>query len=132
VIATTGRPGLIDPSMVHPGQIFLALSNPHPEITPARALAAGAAFAADGRAVNNALGFPGIFRGALDARARRIDDEMKIAAAQTIAQFAEPGELIPSLLHSDVHQAVAAAVEAVARRKGVSADPSASPWESSQ
>ncbi len=132
VIATTGRPGLISPSMVRAGQIFLALSNPNPEITPARALAAGAAFAADGRSVNNALGFPGIFRGALDGRARRIDDEMKIVAAQTIAQFAEPGELIPSLLHSDVHQAVAAAVEAVARRQGSPADSSASPWESSR
>jgi len=129
VIATTGRPGLIQPSTVRKGQIFLALSNPNPEISPSAALAAGAAFAVDGRSVNNALGFPGIFRGALAARARRIDSPMKIAAAQTIAQFAEPGELIPSLLHPDVHQAVAAAVEAVARKQDTMTESSASPWE---
>ena len=132
VIATTGRPGLIDPSTVRAGQIFLALSNPFPEISPSRALAAGAAFAADGRSVNNALGFPGIFRGALAARARRIDDHMKITAAETIAQFAEPGELIPSLLHPDVHQAVASAVEAAAREQMSSPEAAASHWENDQ
>jgi malate dehydrogenase (oxaloacetate-decarboxylating) len=68
--------------------------------------------------VNNALGFPGLFRGALTARARRIDDAMKIAAAKTIAQFAEAGELVPSILHPDVHHAVAEAVEEAARASG--------------
>jgi len=110
VIATTGRPNLIDPEQVRPGQMVFALSNPQPEIAPARALEAGAAFAADGRSVNNALGFPGIFRGALEARTRKITDAMKLAAAHTIAQYAEPGELVPSLLHPDVHHAVAEAV----------------------
>jgi malate dehydrogenase (oxaloacetate-decarboxylating) len=101
--------------MVREGQIIFAISNPVPEITPQLALAAGAAFAVDGRSVNNALGFPGIFRGALDARTRRISDAMKIAAARTIAQFAEPGELVPALLHPDVHHAVAEAVQDAAR-----------------
>jgi malate dehydrogenase (oxaloacetate-decarboxylating) len=111
VVATTGRPGLITQNLVRPGQIILALSNPVPEIEPRLAREAGAIFASDGRAVNNALGFPGLFRGALAARARRFDDRMKIAAAEAIAQFAEEGELVPSVLHPDVHLAVAAAVE---------------------
>jgi malate dehydrogenase (oxaloacetate-decarboxylating) len=118
VVATTGRPGLISPSLIRPGQIVLALSNPTPEIDPQLARDAGAAFAADGRSVNNALGFPGIFRGALAARARRINDAMKIAAAKTIAQFAEPGELVPGILHPDVHHAVAEAVEEAALTSG--------------
>ena len=74
VVATTGRPGLIMPEMVRPGQVILALTNPVPEIEPDAALAAGAAFAADGTSVNNVLGYPGIFRGALDGR-RTLDHE---------------------------------------------------------
>jgi malate dehydrogenase (oxaloacetate-decarboxylating) len=118
VVATTGRPGLIAPSLVRPGQIVLALSNPVPEIEPQLAREAGAAFAADGRAVNNALGFPGLFRGALEARARRIDDAMKIAAARVIASYAEEGELVPSILNRDVHHAVAEAVHDAALASG--------------
>jgi len=118
VVATTGQPGLISPLQVRPGQVILALSNPYPEIQPREALAAGAKLAADGRSVNNALGFPGIFRGALSARARRVNDVMKLAAAETIAQYAEPGELVPSLLHPDAHHAVAEAVEQAARASG--------------
>lgn len=60
VIATTGVPGLIKPAFVRSGQVILALSNPKPEIEPEAALQAGAAYAADGRSVNNVLGFPGI------------------------------------------------------------------------
>lgn len=118
VIATTGRPGLITPEMVQPRQILLALSNPNPEIEPRRALEAGAAFAADGRSVNNALGFPGLFRGALDARALRFTDAMKIAAAETIARLADPGELVPPLLLDTVHASVAEAVEQAAKSSG--------------
>jgi malate dehydrogenase (oxaloacetate-decarboxylating) len=118
IIATTGVPDLITPDLVQPGQIVLSLSNPDPEIRPTAALEAGAAFAVDGRSVNNALGFPGIFRGALEARAQQINDAMKIAAAKTIAQFAEPGELVPPLLDLAVHQAVAEAVERAARSSG--------------
>src|SRR6185369_15050970 len=67
VVATTGKPGLVKPEMVRQGQIILALSNPDPEIQPELALAAGARFAADGKTINNALAFPGLFRGALRA-----------------------------------------------------------------
>ncbi|HRP69535.1 MAG TPA: NAD(P)-dependent oxidoreductase, partial [Turneriella sp.] len=65
VVATTGVPNLIKPEMIKSRQIILALSNPDPEIKPDVAVEAGAAFAADGRGVNNALAFPGIFKGAL-------------------------------------------------------------------
>ncbi|HEY1100101.1 MAG TPA: NAD(P)-dependent oxidoreductase, partial [Myxococcota bacterium] len=82
VIATTGRPGLIDPKLLRPGQIIFALSNPDPEIDPITALQAGARFASDGRTINNALAFPGIFKGVLDVRARRIVPQMLIAAAE--------------------------------------------------
>ncbi|MFA5516009.1 MAG: malic enzyme-like NAD(P)-binding protein [Desulfuromonadales bacterium] len=124
VIATTGVPDLIKPAMVRPGQVILALSNPNPEITPEAAVEAGAAFAADGKSVNNALGFPGIFRGALNSRATRINNKMKIAAAKAIAGCAEEGELVPSILHPQVHQKVAEAVERAALESGV-----IRPWE---
>ena len=68
--------------------------------------------------MNNALGFPGLFRGALEARARRFTEPMKIAAAKVIAQFAEEGELVPSVLHPDVHHAVAEAVAEAALASG--------------
>lgn len=60
--------------------------------------------------VNNALAFPGIFRGALDARTRRITDPMKVAAAEAIAGQAPEKELVPEILDRSVHQAVALAV----------------------
>jgi malate dehydrogenase (oxaloacetate-decarboxylating) len=119
VIATTGVPGLIRKEWVRKGQVILALSNPRPEITPEDARQAGASFAADGRGVNNALAFPGLFRGALDARARKITNRMKIAAARTIASFASPGELVPSLLNLEMHAKVAEAVERAAFESGV-------------
>src|SRR5512135_2745171 len=103
VIATTGAGGLIKPEMVRKGQIILALSNPNPEIDPDVAMAHGAAFAADGKMVNNVLGFPGIFRGAVDANASRITHEMLVAAAQTIAEMTPPGDLVPSPLDKAVH-----------------------------
>ncbi|MCS6984598.1 MAG: NAD-dependent malic enzyme [Leptospiraceae bacterium] len=121
VVATTGVEGLIKPEMVRHRQVILALSNPNPEIRPEEALAAGAAFAADGRGVNNALAFPGIFKGALVANARKINNRMKIAAAMTIASFANSDrqELVPPLLHPEVHEAVARAVERAAYESGV-------------
>lgn len=119
VIATTGCPGLIKVEMVRPGQIILALSNPNAEIKPEEAMEAGAAFAADGRTVNNALGFPGIFRGALNARATIINQRMKLAAARAIADHAPKGEIVPNFLDLEVHKAVAAAVERAAMESGV-------------
>jgi malate dehydrogenase (oxaloacetate-decarboxylating) len=118
VISTTGVPGLIEPAMVRPKQVIFALSNPDPEIDPDVAISAGAAFAADGKAVNNALAFPGLFKGALRAHATRINDAMKIAAAKAIAERASDGELTPNILDREVHDAVAAAVEAVAFKTG--------------
>jgi malate dehydrogenase (oxaloacetate-decarboxylating) len=119
VIAVSGRAGLIRPEQVRKGQGILALTNPHPEIEPNAALAAGAAFAADGRSVNNLLGFPGILRAALDTRVRRISREMYVAAARTIASLAGPNELVPNPLRRDVHRAVARAVAHAAQESGV-------------
>ena len=119
VVATTGCPGLIKPEMVRQGQIILALSNPDPEIRPEVAMAAGAAFAADGKSVNNALAFPGIFRGALDSGATAINKQMLLAAARAIAQHAGHGELVPGILDPKVHSAVADAVFIAAGDSGV-------------
>jgi malate dehydrogenase (oxaloacetate-decarboxylating) len=119
VVATTGRPGLIKPEMIRKGQVILALSNPDPEIDPELAEQAGAAFAADGRSVNNVLGYPGIFRGALHSGAPVINLEMKLAAALAIANQAVEGELVPDPLNQSTHDAVADAVAAAAERSGV-------------
>ncbi len=119
VVTTTGRPGLIKPEMVRKGQVIFALSNPDPEISPDEAVRAGAAYAGDGRSINNALAFPGIFRGALDERASAITPEMQLAAAEAIAAHAPEGELVPNPLDMRVHKAVRDAVAAKAREQGV-------------
>ncbi len=119
VIATTGVKGLIGPALVRPGQVILALSNPEPEITPEAALAAGAIYAADGKSVNNVLGFPGILRGALEARARRYTPSMFVAAGLAIADKAGDGELVPNPLDRGVHLAVTLAVARAAVEAGV-------------
>ena len=119
VVATTGKPGLIAPEMVRDGQIILALTNPDPEISPTAALAAGAAFAADGASVNNVLGFPGIFRGALLAGASEISTGMKLAAARAIAALTSASELVPDALDLAVHEQVANAVTEAARAEGL-------------
>lgn len=114
VIATTGVKGLILPAMVRKGQIIFALSNPEPEISARMALEAGAAYATDGRSVNNALGYPALFRGALDARAKRFTDPMFFAAATTLAALAPAEELLPDPLDMSVHAEVALAVKEAA------------------
>lgn len=119
VIATTGCPDLITPDMIQPGHVILALSNPNPEIDPEVAVAHGAIFAADGKSVNNALAFPGLFKGALNAHAVTINDQMKIAAAKAIASFALDGDLVPNILDKKVHAAVEKDVETAAYRTGV-------------
>ena len=127
VVATTGVPGLIRPELVREGQVILALSNPDPEITIDDALAAGAAFAADGTVVNNVLGYPGIFRGALLAGAKEINVTMKRAAAWAIAGLTvESEQLVPDPLDPHVHEAVAEAVRQAAIDSGVS-DPERTP-----
>lgn len=117
VIATTGVKGLIDPSLVREGQIILALSNPYPEISPEDAIAAGAAYAADGRLVNNILGFPGIFRGALNANAKDITYPMLVAAAEALVECTRHGDLVPPPLDHNVHKIVAKAVERIALKE---------------
>jgi malate dehydrogenase (oxaloacetate-decarboxylating) len=106
--------------MVRKGQIILALSNPVPEIDPKTAMEAGAAFAADGKSVNNVLAFPGILRGAVDSQASKITQEMYLAAAKTIADLTPPDELVPDPLDKNVHQAVARSVALEAIHQGIS------------
>jgi malate dehydrogenase (oxaloacetate-decarboxylating) len=108
--------------------IVFALANPVPEIMPELA-ARKAAIVATGRSdypnqINNVLAFPGIFRGALDVRALRITEEMKLAAARAIASCISPAQLnpeyiVPSVFNRDVVARVAAAVETAAHRSGV-------------
>lgn len=118
VIATSGQKELIRPELVRKGQIILALSNPEPEIKPGVALAQGAAFAADGALVNNVLGFPGLFRGALDAGAKRFTDEMFFAAADRLAALDKAGDFALDPLRPEVHEEVARAVSEAARASG--------------
>jgi malate dehydrogenase (oxaloacetate-decarboxylating) len=118
VVATTGVPGLIEPEMVREGQVILAITNPYPEIEPEDALAAGAAFAADGKSVNNVLGYPGIFRGALLSGAKQINPQMKIAAAEILASLTTEDELVPDALDPNVHLQVADAVREAAIASG--------------
>lgn len=116
VVATTGVKGLIRPDWVRPGQVILALSNPDPEIDPLVARERGAAFAADGKGINNVLAFPGLFKGALAARATRFTDAMLMAAARTIARLSGTDELVPDPLEKSVHAEVAGAVREAATR----------------
>ncbi len=109
--------------------IIFAMANPVPEIMPDEAKAAGVRIMGTGRSdfpnqINNVLAFPGIFRGALDVRARDIIDEMKIAAADAIASCVSESELrpdyiIPDSFNPHVKDAVANAVKEAARRTGV-------------
>ena len=128
--------GAVDAEMVASmaeGAIVFALANPVPEIFPEEALAAGAAVVATGRSdypnqINNVLGFPGIFRGALDVRARLINEEMKLAAAGAIAGLLRPEELradrvIPNPFDRRVVEAVAIAVARAAVATGVARRP---------
>ena len=124
--------GLVTTEMVKtmaPDAIIFGCANPVPEIFPEDAKAGGAAVCSTGRSdypnqINNVLVFPGIFRGALDARASDINDEMKIAAAQAIANLISDEELnaeyiIPDAIDPRVCDAVAGAVKEAAKRTGV-------------
>ena len=105
------------------------MANPNPEIMPDLALEAGARIVGTGRSdfpnqINNLLVFPGIFRGALDVRAREINDDMKLAAAEAIASLVKDEELsdqyiIPSVFHPEAAKAVAKAVADTAIREGI-------------
>ena len=113
VVATTGVKGLIRPEWVRRGQVIFALSNPEPEIEPVVALERGAAFAADGKGINNVLAYPGLFKGALEARAPCFTDRMLMAGAEAIAAFAGQ-ELVPDPLDRGLHEKVTEAVIAAA------------------
>lgn len=109
--------------------VVFAMANPTPEIYPDEAKAAGAAVVATGRSdfpnqVNNCLGFPGIFRGALSARSRCINEEMKLAATYALAELVgekelNPDYILPEALDARVVPAVAERVAEAARRTGV-------------
>lgn len=119
VIANTGHANVIPANKVREGQAILALSEPRPEIEPYDATLAGAAFAADGKAMNKGVILPGMFLGALAVKARRFNDEMCIAAAKTLAEVAPEGDLLPTPLDEGVHAAVAASVAKAAIRSGL-------------
>ncbi|MEN9612443.1 MAG: hypothetical protein RLZZ628_3257 [Bacteroidota bacterium] len=109
-----------DIQLMNPNSIIFALANPVPEIMPEEAYKGGAAVVGTGRSdlpnqVNNVLGYPGIFKGALEARAKQITLKMKVAAAYAIASCVKKPNrdmIIPSPLNKRVVKAVAAAVKA--------------------
>lgn len=125
-------PGVLKPQMVkrmNRDAIIFACANPSPEIMPEEAKAAGARIVSTGRSdypnqINNVLVFPGMFRGAFDVRAREINEEMKMAAANALASLIPDSELsedyiIPKAFDPRVGASVAAAVAKAARNTGV-------------
>ncbi len=132
VFIGVSAPGMVTADMVktmNRDAIIFACANPTPEIFPDEARAGGAKVISTGRSdfpnqINNVLAFPGIFRGAFDVRARDINEEMKMAAAQALADLIAPEELnenyiIPQAFDPRVGPAVAKAVAEAARRTGV-------------
>jgi malate dehydrogenase (oxaloacetate-decarboxylating) len=132
VFVGVSAPGILKPEMVktmNKDSIIFAMANPTPEIMPDEAKAAGARVIGTGRSdfpnqINNVLAFPGIFRGALDVRAKEINEEMKLAAAYAIADSIKDEELnennvIPSALDKRVAANVAEAIAKSARKTGV-------------
>lgn len=129
VFIGVSAPGIVTGRMVRSmnrDAVVFAMANPVPEIMPEVAKRAGAAVVGTGRSdfpnqINNLLAFPGIFRGALDARAKRITEEMKVAAAHALSGMVkEPtrARILPGPLNRKVAWVVAAAVEAAARECG--------------
>lgn len=121
VFIGVSKPGLVTKEMVksmNPEPIIFALANPTPEIMPEEALEAGAAVVATGRSdypnqVNNVLVYPGLFRGLLDVKARRLTQGMKIAAAQALASAVkdpQKGCIIPSILEFNPAEVVRKAI----------------------
>lgn len=132
VFIGVSAPGTLNKDMVKSmaeKPIIFACANPIPEIFPEDAKEAGAAVVSTGRSdfpnqINNVLCFPGIFRGALDVRAKDINDEMKVAAAYAIAELVSDQELnaeyiIPAAFDKRVKDAVANAVAEAAKKSGV-------------
>ena len=132
VFIGVSAPGTVTEEMVQSmadKPILFPMANPVPEIMPDLAKKAGAAVVGTGRSdfpnqINNVLAFPGIFRGALDVRAKDINDEMKVAAAYAIASLVDedklsPDYIIPNAFDKRVSKAVAEAVAEAARKTGV-------------
>lgn len=132
VFIGVSAPGTLNKDMVKSmaeKPIIFACANPIPEIFPEDAKEAGAAVVSTGRSdfpnqINNVLCFPGIFRGALDVRAKDINDEMKVAAAYAIAELVSDQELnaeyiLPAAFDERVKDAVAKAVAEAAKKSGV-------------
>ena len=132
VFIGVSAPGTVTPEMIKSmakDPILFTMANPVPEIMPDEARAAGAAVVGTGRSdfpnqINNVLAFPGIFRGALDVRAKDINDEMKVAAAYAIANLIDekdltPDYIIPNAFDKRVAKAVAEAVAEAAKKTGV-------------
>ena len=132
VFIGVSAPGMVTTEMVktmNKDAIIFACANPTPEIFPDEAKAGGAKVVSTGRSdfpnqINNVLAFPGIFRGTFDARARDINEEMKMAAAKALADLISEEELsedyiIPKAFDPRVGKAVAAAVAEAARKTGV-------------
>jgi malate dehydrogenase (oxaloacetate-decarboxylating) len=119
VIATTGRPGLIEPSMIRPGQIIFALSNPRPEIDATVAMDAGARIAEGGAAINNLLCYPGACRGLLDSGSKRAPQAIFQAASRALVAITPAGQLLPNPLEKRVHSTVARAVARAALQAGL-------------
>jgi malate dehydrogenase (oxaloacetate-decarboxylating) len=131
VFIGVSAPGVVNAEMIrsmNPDPIVFAMANPVPEIWPDQAKQAGAGIVGTGRSdfpnqINNVLAFPGIFRGALDARATRITDEMKIAAAHAIADYLprpRRERILPNILDKEVTKTVAKAVADAAEKCGCS------------
>ena len=131
VFIGVSAPGTVTEAMVKtmaPNPILFPMANPVPEIMPELAMKAGAAVVGTGRSdfpnqINNVLAFPGIFRGALDVRAKDINDTMNAAAAHAIADLIDESELradyiIPDPFDTRVKEAVSAAVAKAARETG--------------
>ncbi|MCP4375308.1 MAG: NAD-dependent malic enzyme, partial [bacterium] len=94
--------------------IVFPLANPVSEISKDDALSAGASVYADGRMMNNAIAYPGLFRGAMEARAEKFTMEMLMAAAETLAEMVPENELLPEMMDTNTHFGVAAAVKKAA------------------
>ncbi len=131
VFIGVSAPNIVTREMVesmNDNAIVFTMANPVPEIMPDEAKKGGASIVGTGRSdfpnqINNALAFPGVFRGALDVRAKEINEEMKIAAAMAIARYTEEtglseNRVVPEVLDRALHQAVAREVSRVAIRTG--------------
>ena len=132
VFIGVSAPGVLKPEMIqsmNDKSIVFPMANPIPEIFPEEALEAGAYIVGTGRSdfknqINNVLAFPGIFRGALDVRAKTINDEMKMAASYAIASLVtdeelSPDYIIPPAFDERIGKTVAKAVAQAAKDSGV-------------